>query len=331
MSLLYTNRQLTAIITVILIIYTVIMYIWILFTSIDNTTLNNASFTDLYVLHEKQTPKFYDNGLSQLNRNKFYTNIDHKLIFCFIQKNVNTMFRNLWFAVERNDPLIYHIDTRKNKSDPQLPYHNHLHIYNLENKEILNTKYNSYIEKVTDTNWTKIVIIREPLERLLSGFLDRCLWVYETYENTNECFGEVTNNFTFSDFVERIIDKTKRKDYITNPHYWPQSWFCELDKYLNEYQFVIKYDYYSIGKYVLELLKYVNLSDYYYHWGEYFNETMFTDSVHVTYEGGNELQSKVKFYKQYYTKQLAVKCLKLFQDDYQLFNFSYPEWINYLD
>ena len=89
-------------------------------------------------------------------------------MFCFIQKNANTMFRNLWFAVQRKDPYIYHIDTRRNISDHSQPYHDNLHIYVLRNKEILNTRFRAYLRQVIDKKWTKIVIIRDPLERVMT-------------------------------------------------------------------------------------------------------------------------------------------------------------------
>lgn len=164
----------------------------------------------------------------------------------------------------------------------------------------------------------------------MSGFLDRCLWVVDTYGITKECLGNITDQFTFTNFVDRIINMSNYKQYITNPHYWPQSWFCRLNEFINEYDYVIKYDYHNIGHETLKILELLNLSEYYYHWGEYFNETMFKDSVHVTYKGGDELQSKIEFYSKYYTLELAVKCIKLFQDDYRLFDMSYPEWIYHL-
>lgn len=77
------------------------------------------------------------------------------------------MFRNLWFAVERKDPYIYHIDTRRNNSDESQPFHDNLHIYVLRNKEILNTRYRRYGRDVINKTWTKIVVIRDPLERVM--------------------------------------------------------------------------------------------------------------------------------------------------------------------
>ena len=140
----------------------------------QNHIINDLSILIIKLLNQDNTPKFYDktNGMGRKNRNKLYHNDEHKLLFCFIQKNANTMFRNLWFAVERKDPFIYHIDTRKkqNITDEPQPYHDNLHIYNLQNKEILNTRYREYLEKVVNKTWTKIVIIRDPLERVMFIF-----------------------------------------------------------------------------------------------------------------------------------------------------------------
>eukprot|EP01083_Nonionella_stella_P185142 674267_1 len=323
-----------------LVVLTIMTYTCIM-PSIDKQSApSSTSMTDLLPAQSNKVPPFYDmfgdtNRSTSVarNRNHLYTNQDRQFMYCFIQKNANTMFRNLWFAVRRNDPFIYHIDTRRNQSDPTEPFHHHLHIYFLNNKQILNTKYSSYVRKVMQHSWTKIVIIRDPLERvrnLLSAFLDRCLWLFETYGVERECLGEVTNDFSFNDFVNRIINKTQHKEYITNPHFWPQSWFCELQKYVQNYEFVMHYDYDTIGAQTLQLLTHLNLSEYYYHWGPHYNRTMFEDTVHVTYRGGHNLQSQVLWYKQYYTKTLAIKCIQLYAKDYELFHLQYPQWMYHL-
>ena len=297
-----------------------------------NAKLTNETITEL--MDQDKTPKFYHqtNGIAKGNRVHLYSNEEHKFLFCFIQKNANTLYRNLWFAVERNDPFIYHIDTRKNKSDPSAPFHDHMRIYSLNQNEIFNVKYKLYIDRLTDPKWIKIVVIRDPLERLLSGYLDRCLMMLSKYNISRECVGDLRKKFSFEHFVEAIINKTKNKDYITNPHYWPQSWFCRLTQHLSEYQYVIRYDYNLIGNDTLNLLHSIGLSKYYFHWGLHFNQTMFQDQVHVTYGGGNGVQSKIEFYKQYYTKSLAIKCLNLYKDDYDVFNqyLSYPQWLKWL-
>eukprot|EP01083_Nonionella_stella_P310170 1100980_1 len=273
--------------------------------SIDKQSApSSTSMTDLLPAQSNKVPPFYDmfgdtNRSTSVarNRNHLYTNQDHQFM---------------------------------NQSDPTEPFHHHLHIYFLNNKQILNTKYSSYVRKVMQHSWTKIVIIRDPLERLLSAFLDRCLWLFETYGVERECLGEVTNDFSFNDFVNRIINKTQHKEYITNPHFWPQSWFCELQKYVQNYEFVMHYDYDTIGAQTLQLLTHLNLSEYYYHWGPHYNRTMFEDTVHVTYRGGHNLQSQVLWYKQYYTKTLAIKCIQLYAKDYELFHLKYPQWMYHL-
>ena len=124
----------------------------IVWTTIDTNQNESLSTSTIIqsLLEKDNTPKFYDysNGTGRKNRNKV---------------NANAMFRNLWFAVQRKDPYIYHIDTRRNISD-----HDNLHIYVLRNKEILNTRYRAYLRQVIDKKWTKIVIIRDPLERVMT-------------------------------------------------------------------------------------------------------------------------------------------------------------------
>ena len=114
---------------------------------------------------EDDTPSFY--GISERKRwNKVYMNTEHHFMHCLIQKNANSMFRNLWFAVSRNAPFIYRIETRQNRSDSTEPFHENIDIYWLDQRVILNVDDTHYLQKVVDPKWTKMVIIRDPLERV---------------------------------------------------------------------------------------------------------------------------------------------------------------------
>lgn len=293
-------------------------FLWMisLFLNVDESLQYEPDIIMTDLLQFVDVPPFF--GKSQIGVTKFgikaYANDQHKFMHCLIQKNTNTMFRNLWFAVERDDPLIYHLDTREN-NDTDHEFHENLDIYWLDQREILNVDNTSYFERVRDEKWLKMVIIRDPLERLLSAFLDRCLWLWTEHQIDIECFGNVSDHFTFAEFVDRLISKTLQSEYVKNPHYWPQSWFCRLDETLKHYQMVIKYDRNTIARNTLDFLQRVNLSRFYRHWGPYFNETMFEDSVHVTFPNQiADVKSKVVFYRKYYTKELAMNVMALYSE-----------------
>ena len=153
---------------------------------------------------------------------------------------------------------------------------------------------------------------------------------------SKECLSEsdapLASDLSFADFVQRIVVRARRSAYIANPHFWPQSWFCRLRQQLPHFGFVIQYshDASAIGESTLRLLRALNLSEFYYHWGAHGNLTMFDDEAHVTYRGGDTLQSKLAFYRQHFDRETALKCIELYRDDYALFKLDYPEWIEHL-
>ena len=50
-------------------------------------------------------------------------------------------------------------------------------------------------------------------------------------------------------------------------------------------------------------------------WGPHYNESMFEDSVHVTFPDEiADTQSKVAFYGKYYSKRLAMKVMALYSE-----------------
>eukprot|EP01083_Nonionella_stella_P255937 877811_1 len=114
-------------------------------------------------------------------RFKILKDTSHKYMYCNIAKNANTLFKTLFYALYKNDPTTakVHVFDNRNKSDD-----NNIYIAN----------NNEYKDILNDKTWQKLVIIRDPLERLLSAFLDKCLRCEE--ENCWYCDGGYTKNFT---------------------------------------------------------------------------------------------------------------------------------------
>eukprot|EP01084_Bolivina_argentea_P268574 456228_1 len=246
-------------------------------------------------------------------RFKILKDTSHKYMYCNIAKNANTLFKTLFYALYKNDPTTakVHVFDNRNKSDD-----NNIYIAN----------NNEYKDILNDKTWQKLVIIRDPLERLLSAFLDKCLRCEE--ENCWYCDGGYTNNFTL--YVERMIDEIEnRNGRHLNHHFLPQHLYCDLYKTFQYYNKVIVYSKYTIVNDTINLLNSLDLIEYYNHWGKYHNKTMFEKQVHPTFDGQAD---KNAFYRKYFkTKQFADKCIQLFYYDYILFNLTIPQWVNFLD
>eukprot|EP01084_Bolivina_argentea_P286833 492104_1 len=241
---------------------------------------------------------------------------NHKLTYCPIAKNANTLFKNLFYTIFKNNTMMF----------KRTGFGNLFLRFNGSNdSDILVGSQDEYYNILNDTKWQKLVILRDPVERFLSAFLNKC---YKKKKNKQCNDGGKTSNFTL--FAERMFDRLKNHNGIgINHHFMPQHLFCDLYKTYKYYNHVIVYNFDSIGNDTLHFLKLMNLSEYYNYWGTYKNETMFIKPTHPTY---NVSTNKSSFYKQWFkTKKFAMQCIEMFQTDYVLFNLSAPEWINVLD
>ncbi|CAD5223055.1 unnamed protein product [Bursaphelenchus okinawaensis] len=86
-------------------------------------------------------------------------------------------------------------------------------------------------------NWTKITVVREPVDRFLSGFVFACVRGVDFETNcTRYCHGCGAN---LTCFVEKEYEEMMRLsngqqttvDFLSH-HQYPQTWRCGMDKYL---------------------------------------------------------------------------------------------------
>eukprot|EP01083_Nonionella_stella_P009256 26755_1 len=238
----------------------------------------------------------------------------HKLLYCYIPKNACTKFKILFFAmINRFPPSTMYQQMMKT----------HIHKVNSKysaNKKFLATKI------LDDRRWRTLLVVRDPLERLLSGFLNKCI-------NAASCGGSKLTRDQFKVFVQRVDHgiRTDTKIGMWN-HFWPQHIFCGLPFIYPQFvDFTIYYDTYMIGERTLRFLQDVHLEHYYYHWGRYGNETLFDSfTYHSTKQGIRSFNDSVSFYQEFYDKKLVEMVMIMFQKDYELFNLTKPLWTEYI-
>uniref|UniRef100_A0A7I4Y7W8 Carbohydrate sulfotransferase n=1 Tax=Haemonchus contortus TaxID=6289 RepID=A0A7I4Y7W8_HAECO len=107
------------------------------------------------------------------------------------------------------------------------------------------------ISSVKDTigpNLTLFAVIRHPVDRFLSGYVDKCLKDLTYYAEENRCFGCQKDVHCFVDalhnvFMEYYNNRSKNgrdpeaarmNDFYVR-HFAPQTWYCELKEHRNEY------------------------------------------------------------------------------------------------
>ena len=215
-------------------------------------------------------------------------------------------------------------------------------------------KHNYKTKKMLDEDTPKIVFLRDPLERLLSAYLDKCI------KNKNE--GQCEPNIIFaSDFVEQKAikagkvqmlqdvkenilfpelaevaqdsDKEKFATYIDifplkwNVHFTPQAISCDL------YRNIGQYDIYFMDKsFVSELdhlsTKYKGLSpailDSVFHYKS-LNAEMNSKKGNVGASNDHATKAPTKVEK-YYSPRAVRKALEYLSIDYVTLGLSVPEW-----
>ncbi|KAI1715126.1 sulfotransferase family domain-containing protein [Ditylenchus destructor] len=106
-------------------------------------------------------------------------------------------------------------------------------------------------------HWNVLAVVRDPIDRLLSAFLDKCIG-HPIYQDTNTeedkfaCYGCGAN---FTCFVihqyHRLMTQSQHPHYrITNAdlHFFPQNWRCEFNRFLANIS-IVKYSNPETGKY----------------------------------------------------------------------------------
>lgn len=92
-----------------------------------------------------------------------------------------------------------------------------------------------HFEIWNDPNWTRAVLIREPTERLLSGFLDKIT----SHKQVN-----FTTLEQFVDFLERFPPEVNKGSlnsglsWYTDPHWRPQAYSCGMVQMLPSLHYV---------------------------------------------------------------------------------------------
>jgi hypothetical protein len=173
-----------------------------------------------------------------------------------------------------------------------------------------------------DRSATRAVFVRDPLERFLSAFLDKCTDIGCT--NSFCHMRDVTqfgSPIPFSLAVEWL--KKKNVDALghNDGHWTSQSSHCELRSRLHEYTVLGLMESTTLAQNANCLLERAGLSS--------VNVKSSDDSAsfwQVPSSVRNENEN-TEYLKSFYTKEAAEMVYQKFKEDYTLFNIRRPSWI----
>ena len=141
--------------------------------------------------------------------NSPYISEKSKLVICWIPKNSCTKFKQLIIRLKN-----HHGSSWQNMSN-----------VHLNNADLRVNRYPASIlnEISSNDSWKRLAVVRDPIERFVSGYLDKVVrgcWFKDS--NNNRCFQASIDDFLY--FLRSDV-------WIDNDHFASQWRFCGFDHY----------------------------------------------------------------------------------------------------
>uniref|UniRef100_A0A8R1DIZ1 Protein kinase C n=1 Tax=Caenorhabditis japonica TaxID=281687 RepID=A0A8R1DIZ1_CAEJA len=93
--------------------------------------------------------------------------------------------------------------------------------------------------KPSNNSWTHIMMVRHPVERFVSGFVDKCYRKPVVQKHCNGCRQNLTC-FMESEY-QRMQNQVANGSFLRtfeDRHFFPQNWRCNLHEYFNKFTFI---------------------------------------------------------------------------------------------
>ena len=144
----------------------------------------------------------------------YFVNEELKIVYCSIQKNACTLFKNM--LVDNSN-----LKVKFDASDGN--------IHTFLNQQISNNSAIHLLNCLNSSEYFKLVILRNPARRIVSGYLDKIakhvipeVFAQEVISNVQTFLGlpiNIEQSITFSQFIDYLV---RTPDRLLNDHWRPQ-------------------------------------------------------------------------------------------------------------
>lgn len=228
-----------------------------------------------------------------------YVNPDAKLAFCLIEKNACTSWSATLGGLEL--PALSNNKPR----------------FDLVSRTFSPRKAQAVFSRA-DT--TRAVFVRDPLERFLSAFLDKC---FEKGCSNPHCLPRNPSEAGSPVSFRRAVEWLQRQSPATvDGHFKPQARHCELYQRLPEYNVVVLMRPETLDKDAACVLEMANLTRL---------DIRGFSGHHEQHPQQGRLELTSDLLRKFYTPMAARKVMQFFREDYDLFGLPQPAWITEAD
>uniref|UniRef100_A0A0K0E002 Sulfotransferase domain-containing protein n=1 Tax=Strongyloides stercoralis TaxID=6248 RepID=A0A0K0E002_STRER len=214
----------------------------IIIKTIDKINFTEKKLSPSYLnttcyLHTNETPCIPP---FQKFRSRFRVDPIHKINYCTITKNFSSMLRAILCFIKKPHYIRFETDLTNRKWTYKFCNDNN---FSRRISVIAKNYTNGDVEKLMK-EWKHVAFIRDPYERFISGFVDKCLISKEWKIEKEKCYGCRMNvTCILERMYKKMVEKTsfpRKKITVTydDIHFFPQSWHCEFKRYMNSYTII---------------------------------------------------------------------------------------------
>ncbi|VDO65751.1 unnamed protein product [Heligmosomoides polygyrus] len=103
----------------------------------------------------------------------------------------------------------------------------------------------SRLEAEKHRSFVKFAIIRDPVDRFLSGFVDKCLQEPDQFAREFRCLGCAEDLLCFAERLFHLLyrmalkrEHIEREVWYVARHFAPQTWYCDFKTHLTDYTII---------------------------------------------------------------------------------------------
>ena len=187
-------------------------------------SLYNKNCKSAFLLEQLTQLGFLSPNNSSVNPAGYYfINEKLKIVYCSIQKNACTLFKNM--LVDNSDLKVKFETSNEN-------------IHDFLNQQIPNNSVSHLLSCLSSSEYFKFVILRDPFQRVVSGYLDKIakhvvpeVFAQEVILSVQTFLGippDIQQSITFSQFIDYLV---RTPDQQLNDHWRPQYNFIATVKF----------------------------------------------------------------------------------------------------